>query len=95
MLPALAVNATLQQCDSTAGVVEAGTQLSCQLYLHNAPVSRRMAAASIFIGEGLGKKRCLPPSGGNPEEDTGQDMSPSSASIQSVHLAPSPYYEMR
>lgn len=52
MLPTLAGNATLQQCDATAGVVEAGTWLSCQLY-HNAPVSHRIAAASIFIGEGI------------------------------------------
>lgn len=48
-----AVNATLQQYDATAGGVEAGTWLSCQLYLHNTPVSQGIAAGSIFVSEGI------------------------------------------
>ena len=48
MLYALAVNATQQKYDATAGVVEAGTWLSCQLYLHNTPVSQGIATDSIL-----------------------------------------------
>lgn len=48
MLYALAGKATLQQYDATAGVVEAGTWLSCQLYLHNTLVSQGIAADSIL-----------------------------------------------